>query len=89
MAIVEDLELRNLTYRTFVALGRAPTAEETATASAITIADVRAGWRRLQGGHSLVIDRAMNEIRMAAPFSAVPTNHRVLADERSWYANCA
>ena len=29
------------------------------------------------------------EIRMANPFSAVPTPHRVKAGSRSWYGNCA
>ena len=29
------------------------------------------------------------EIRMANPFSAVPTAYRVFADGRWWYANCA
>ena len=28
-------------------------------------------------------------IRMANPFSAVPTPHRVYAGGRSWYGNCA
>jgi hypothetical protein len=32
-------------------------------------------------------DRA--EIRMANPFSAVPTPHRVQAGGRSWFGNCA
>jgi hypothetical protein len=26
---------------------------------------------------------------MANPFSAIPTPYRVLAQDRSWYANCA
>jgi hypothetical protein len=28
-------------------------------------------------------------IRMANPFSAIPTPYRVLAQDRSWFANCA
>lgn len=31
----------------------------------------------------------MTAIRMANPFSAVPTAYRVLAGGRWWYANCA
>ena len=31
----------------------------------------------------------MSDIRMANPFSAVPTPYRVVAAGRSWYANCA
>jgi hypothetical protein len=50
---------------------------------------VRAGWRRLHDAHALVLDADNAEIRMAAPFSAVPTAFRVDADGRHWFANCA
>jgi hypothetical protein len=79
-----DLELRNETYSRFVALGRAPTAGEIPGWSRD---DVLGGWRRLHDAHALVL--GADEIRMANPFSAVPTAYRVLADNRWWYANCA
>ena len=47
------------------------------------------GWARLHDAHALVLQAGGREIRMANPFSAVPTAHRVLADGRWWYANCA
>jgi hypothetical protein len=50
---------------------------------------VRAGWRRLHELHALVLNPATDEIRMANPFSAVPTAYRVRAEGRWWYANCA
>lgn len=50
---------------------------------------MRAGWRRLHEAHALVLNPATDEIRMANPFSAVPTAYRVRADDRWWYANCA
>jgi hypothetical protein len=84
-----DVELRTLTYRLFVELGRAPTAEEVAGAAGLTIAEVQASWRRLHDSHALVLDPSTSEIRMANPFSAVPTAHRVHAAGRWWYANCA
>jgi hypothetical protein len=80
-----DLQLRNLTYELFVELGRAPTAEEAGLAAG---RDVREAWRRLHDAHALVLDSA-GEVRMANPFSAVPTPHRVSARGRWWYANCA
>ena len=82
-----DNDLRNATYREFVALGRAPAAEEVATAVGRDASEVRAGWRRLHDAHALVLDDA-GEIRMANPFSAVPTPHRVAAAGKGWYANC-
>ena len=84
-----DLRLRELTYALFIELGRAPTADEVASAAASTRADVQCGWGRLHDAHALVLNAAATEIRMANPFSAVPTAYRVFAGERWWYANCA
>src|SRR5436305_12748021 len=79
-----DLELRNLTYARFAELGRAPAPEEVGYRD-----DVIAGWRRLREEHALVLNPATDELRMANPFSAVPTAYRVQAGGRSWYGNCA
>ncbi len=84
----DDLEARNATYRRFVELGRAPTADEVGAAIGADADWVRASWRRLHDAHALVLD-ADAEIRMANPFSAVPTAYRVDAAGRYWYANCA
>ncbi len=84
-----DRALRNLTYRLFVELGRAPSLREVAVASSSTDDDVAAGWHRLHDAHALVLQRGAPEIRMANPFSAIPTAYRVLARDRWWYANCA
>ena len=82
-----DLELRNLTYGLVVRLGRVPLAEEAADAASVPRDELVASWRRLHEVHALVLDG--DEIRMANPFSGVPTSYRVGADGRSWYANCA
>jgi hypothetical protein len=85
-----DLELRNLTYRLFVELGRAPRTDEVAEAAGAARDEVTRAWRRLHDAHALVLDpNGTGEIRMANPFSAVPTPYRVEAAGRSWYGNCA
>jgi Alkylmercury lyase len=84
----DDLALRNLTYARFAELGRAPTVAEMAVAVGRDRAEVIAAWERLHAEHALVLDLATLEIRMANPFSAVPTAHRVQAAGRWWYANC-
>lgn len=84
-----ELALRNLTYALFVELGRAPGAEEVARAWSRSVDDVHAGWSRLHDAHALVLTTSTMSIRMANPFSAVPTAHRVNAAGRWWYANCA
>ena len=48
---------------------------------------MRASWRRLHDGHALVLDE-VGEIAMANPFAARPTDFRVDAAGRSWFANC-
>ena len=82
-----DLAVRRATYRRFVELGRAPTAAEVAEDVDSGEAEVRASWTRLHDGHALVLD-ANSELRMANPFSAKPTDFRVDAAGRSWFANC-
>ena len=78
---MDDLELRNLVYRRFVELGRAPTLDELGTNEAAL--------RRLHDARMLVLEPDRPEIRMVIPFSAVPTPYRVEAAGRSWFANCA
>ena len=86
--IERDRQLRNLTYRRFVELGRAPSLAELAGELGIEPDDLAASWRRLHDEHALVLDPD-GEIRMAAPFSAVLTPYGVRAAGRSWFANCA
>ena len=85
-----DIEIRNQTYDLFVTLGRAPEPAEVAHAAAgLAVEDVRQSWRQLHQAHALTLDEATGGIRMANPFSAVPTPYRVEAAGRWWFANCA
>jgi hypothetical protein len=86
---LQALAIRNLTYGMFVDLGRAPTADEVADAAGLASAEVAAVWRELHRAHALVLSPATTEIRMANPFSAVPTAYRVQAAGRWWFGNCA
>lgn|SRR5437763_2164098 len=79
-----DIALRNRTYARFVELGRAPAPHEVGEPAAVV-----AGWRRLHEAHALVLEAGADELRMANPFSAVPSAYRVTAGGGSWYANCA
>lgn len=83
-----DLTLRNTTYQLIGQLGRIPLADEAASSAGRTAAEVRAGWRRLQDEHALVVGDA-GELLMASPFAAAPTGHQVLSQGRRWHANCA
>ncbi len=83
----DDLAVRNASYRLFAELGRAPTIDEVAAATGQGSDVVVATWQRLHDAHALVLDGA-GQLRMANPFSAVETPHRVEAAGRSWFANC-
>jgi hypothetical protein len=84
-----DRDVRNATYALFVENGRAPTTADVARETDRPEDEVRDAWQRLHDEHALVLDPETGSIRMANPFSAVPTAHRVEAGGRSWYANCA
>ena len=84
-----DLSLRRDTYRLVVELGRVPTAADVERETGRPLQRVRAGWHRLHEAHAVVLDATNHELRMANPFSAVPTAYRVHAGGRWWFANCA
>jgi hypothetical protein len=84
-----DLEVRNATYRLFATTGAAPTPAEVAAELARDPGDVARAWVRLHDAHALVLDASRVQLRMANPFSAVPTAFQVRAGGRRWFANCA
>lgn len=84
----DDLAVRNASYRLFAELGGPPSVDEVARATGQGSDVVAAAWQRLHDAHALVLD-GEGRLRMANPFSAVETPHRVHAAGRSWFANCA
>ena len=84
-----DLRVRRHVYRRFVELGRAPALAEVARELGAGQGEVRRSLRRLHDAHALVLEQDASAIRMAHPFSAIETRHRVRSAGRWWYANCA
>lgn len=84
-----DQQVRLAVHDGFLASGTAPTPESIAARVARPAAAVREAFERLAADHALVLDPATRAIRMAMPFSAVPTRFRVHAARGSWWANCA
>ncbi|HEU0113301.1 MAG TPA: organomercurial lyase, partial [Thermomicrobiales bacterium] len=84
-----DWRLRAEVYRQFADRGGAPTAAELAAALNADRDTVQAGLERLHERHALLLDPADRTIRMANPFSAVPTAFRVRIGARRYWANCA
>jgi alkylmercury lyase-like protein len=84
----DDRHVRNATYQLFIELGRAPEPSEVASSTGSSVVEVEAGWQRLHDAHALVL-HASGGLRMAHPFSAVPTAFRVQAGGRGWFGSCA
>jgi hypothetical protein len=53
------------------------------------VEDVREAFARLQRNRVLLLEPNGETIRMAPPFSAVPTQHRVEVGRQLYFANCA
>jgi hypothetical protein len=82
-------EVRSFVYAHLVEHGLPSTAEQTATGLGIEPEQTRAAYERLHARHILFLDPETREVRMAFPFSGVPTPFRVRSNGRSYWANCA
>lgn len=84
-----DLTVRLEIYRHFALTGGRPTVEQIAPRVAADPSEVRGAYARLCGRRVLVLEPDGASIRMAPPFSGVPTMHRVESAGVSYFANCA
>jgi hypothetical protein len=84
-----DREVRAQIYHYLSAGRKGPTADALARERDWPVADVSESLGRLADQHLIVVDPGQEIVTMAHPFSGVATSHRVVAGERSWFANCA
>ena len=72
-----------------IASGQVPTAGEIAAELDLPVAMVQEAFAKLCEAHVFVCDRDdPSRLRMASPFSAVPTSFKVSARGGSYYGNC-
>lgn len=83
-----DQKVRLAVYRHFVSTGTAPDLPALAALLALTAEQIESALRRLGAQHVLVLEEATSRIRMAMPFSGVPTPYRVETARGAWWANC-
>ena len=84
-----DTSVKLAIYRTLAETGGAPTSADVAVALGIPEPDVRAAFGRLHAKRLLVPEPGdPTRIRMAPPFSGVPTAFSVRARGVRYYANC-
>ena len=76
-------------YQHFATTGAAPTPHDIAGSLGKTPNEVREAYTQLRANRVLLLESDGVTIRMAPPFSGVPTQHRVIVDAVEYFANCA
>jgi len=84
-----DIDVKLAVYRHFARTGTGPTADDVAAVVASDRDAVLEAYGRLRALRVLVLEADGATIRMAPPFSGVPTQHRVEAGGVGYWANCA
>jgi hypothetical protein len=84
-----DLAVKVAVYRTTAEAGHPPAPSHVAREVGIELDELRLSYARLRERRLLVLERDGLSIRMAPPFSGVPTQHLVRVDGVDYHANCA
>jgi len=85
---VLDRDVRLFVFQQFVETTRPPSAQVTALAMGITLADAAAAYDRLASNRVLVLEPGTHDIRMANPLSAIPTAFPVSVGGKDLYGSC-
>ena len=84
-----DTAVKLAVYHHFAETGRPPRVEEVATRADCDSDTVLDAYGRLREQRVLVLESDGASIRMASPFSGVPTQHAVESAGVRYFANCA
>jgi len=84
-----DVRAKLAIYEHFAATGGRPSVDDVAGRVGVAVPQVREILASLRAQRVLVLEADGESIRMAPPFSGVPTQHRVTSDGVSYFANCA
>lgn len=84
-----DTTIKLAVYRHFVETGRPPSAGEVARRAGTKSQLVIDAYARLRAARVMLLEADGESIRMAPPFSGVPTQHVVESEGVEYFANCA
>jgi hypothetical protein len=84
-----DTQVKLAIYNHFSETGRAPSPTEVVERVGSDVERVLNAYQTLRAQRVLVLEKDGSSIRMAPPFSGVPTQHRIEADGIQYFANCA
>ena len=82
-------QIRHFVYQHFAETTHPPSVDESALHFNISIEDAGEYYKELNNRHAFFLEPDTLSIRMAWPFSAVPTDFKVHANGQTYYANCA
>lgn len=83
------MKVKLAVYRHTAENGRPPQAEAVARETGTALPELRQAYARLAQLRLLVLEPDGLTIRMAPPFSGVPTQHRARVGDVDYFANCA
>ena len=84
-----DTQVKLAIYRHFATTAVRPSAATVAAQLNVEPQAVLDAFHRLRAQRMLVLEEDSESIRMAPPFSGMPTQHVVTADGLLYFANCA
>ncbi len=82
-------QIRHFVYQRFADTTTPSTVEETARHFNIPTEEATEYYKELHNRHALFLDLETMAVRMANPFSGIPTDFKVHANGKTYYANCA
>jgi len=82
-------QIRHFTYSHFADTTHPPSVDITAAHFNISNEEASAYYRELHNRHAFFLDLETLTVRMANPFSGIPTDFKIHADGKTYYANCA
>jgi len=82
-------QIRHFVYRHFADTTLPPSVDDTGIQFNISTKEVAEYYKELHTRHAFFLDLDSMTIRMANPFSGIPTNFKVHTNGKTYYANCA
>ena len=82
-------QIRHFVYTHFADTTLPPSVEDIVAHFNISIEEASEYYKELNSRHAFFLEPNTVSIRMAWPFSAIPTDFKVHANSKTYYANCA
>ncbi len=82
-------QIRHFVYQHFADTTHSPSVDVTAAYFNISTEEAGEYYKELHNRHAFFLDLETLTVRMANPFSGIPTDFKVHAKGRTYYANCA